>query len=165
MILSHIVAASENNVIGVENDLPWHIPEDLKYFKDKTSGKIIIMGRKTFESFPNNRPLPNRLHIVISRNKAYQQHGVIVVHSIDQAIEESKKYTDKYGEEVFIIGGGEIYKQSLSKINKIYITRVHKKVQGDTVYPEVDVNQFQLVECVNNTGRVNYDFLTYIKKN
>lgn len=163
MIVSHIVAASKNNVIGVDGDLPWHIPEDFKFFKDKTNGHILIMGRKTLESLPGGKPLPNRLHIVITRQNDYVADNTIIVNSIEQAIEEAKKHTDKYGEEVFIAGGGEIYKQSLPFTNRIYLTRICMEVEGDTLYPEVDESLFSLTEESKRTQPVEFSFLTYDK--
>lgn len=162
MILSHIVAASKNNVIGIDGDLPWNIPEDLKFFKDKTSGRIMIMGRKTFESLPGGKPLPNRLHIVVTRNEAYTHDGVIVVKDIDSAIIEAAKHTDKYGDEVFVIGGGQIYKQSIEKMDRIYLTRIHQEIEGDTYYPEVP-SQFKLSEKSSRQEPIEFDFLTYTK--
>ncbi len=162
MILSHIVAASENNVIGINNTLPWHIPEDLKFFKDKTNNHIMIMGRKTFESLPGGKPLPNRLHIVITRNPGYSKPGAITVTSLNQALEESKKHTSKYGDEVFIIGGGEIFKQSLDLVNKIYLTRIYKNIDGDTFYPELNEDSFKQTEKIDKTDPLEYSFLTYL---
>lgn len=163
MILSHIVAASDNNVIGVDGDLPWHLPEDLKFFKEKTSGRIMIMGRKTFESLPGGKPLPHRLHIIITRNPDYKIDNAITVTTIDAAIEEAKKHTADYGDEVFIVGGGEIYKQSIEKMDRLYVTRIHKKIDGDTYYPEIP-SSFEITEKTSRQLPLSYDFLTYIKK-
>ncbi len=161
MILSHIVAAAENGTIGVEGSLPWDIPEDMRFFKDKTKNHIVIMGRKTFESLP--AALPHRLNIVISRQPDYKAKGAIVVFSLDQALEICKQNIPKYGEEIFIIGGGEIYKQSMSKVDKIYLTRIYQEFHGDTKYPTIDENLFQLIDKVDRDKPIPFSFLTYEK--
>lgn len=162
MTLSHIVAAAKNGVIGVNNTLPWDIPEDMQFFRDKTKGRIIIMGRKTFESV--GHPLPKRLSIVITRQPGYKHEGVVVVPTLQAAIEHAKTQTDKYGDEVFIIGGGEIFKDSMNIVDKIYLTRIHKDFPGDIVYPEVPTAQFNLVEQKDRTEPVPFSFLTYLRK-
>ncbi|MCK8480898.1 dihydrofolate reductase [Psychroserpens algicola] len=131
--LTIIVAAGENNAIGKDNDLIWHLSDDLKRFKSLTNGHHIIMGRKTFESFP--KPLPNRTHIVITRQDNYQvPNGVIVVNTMEDALDAARN--DK---QPFIIGGGEIYKQSMMLADKIEITRVHHSFENaDTFFPEID---------------------------
>jgi dihydrofolate reductase len=164
MILSHIVAAAANDVIGVENDLPWDIPEDMQFFRDKTKGRILIMGRKTFESV--GHPLPKRLSIVVTRQSAYQsQHDQVVIQpDIASAIEYAKGHTQKYGDEIFIIGGGEIYKQSMDLVDVIYLTRIHKDFPGDTKYPNVDLTKFELVDKKERTEPVPFTFLTYHRR-
>ncbi|AGH96252.1 dihydrofolate reductase [Pseudobdellovibrio exovorus] len=135
MILSHIVAVSENEVIGKDNTLLWHISEDLAYFKKRTTGKILIMGRKTYESF--KKPLPQRFHIVISRSfKESDIPNVKFVTSLSEAYAYAEKLTltEEWPEEVMIIGGGEIYKQSLPDVDFIYITRIPGVYEGDTFY-------------------------------
>ncbi|MCB9025886.1 MAG: dihydrofolate reductase [Bdellovibrionaceae bacterium] len=159
MILSHIVAASENGTIGVEGTLPWDIPEDMKFFREKTKGKAIIMGRKTFESV--GHPLPKRLNVVITRQADYKAEGAVIVSTIEEAIEVCKKETSTYGDEVFIIGGGEIYRQSMDLVNKIYLTRIHKEYSGDAKYPTVDENVFRLIESSDRTQPIPFTFLTY----
>jgi len=133
--LTIIVAAGENNAIGKDNDLIWHLSDDLKRFKSLTNGHHIIMGRKTFESFP--KPLPNRTHIVITRQDNYKApDGVIIVNNLDDALDAARK--DK---QPFIIGGGEIYKQSMALADKIEITRVHHSFESaDTFFPEIDLS-------------------------
>jgi dihydrofolate reductase len=127
-----IVAAGENDAIGKDNQLIWHLSADLKRFKTLTSGHCIIMGRKTFESFP--KPLPNRTHIVISRQPNYKvPAGVIVVNNLDDALDAAKNDTQP-----FIIGGGEIYKQAMAFANKIELTRVHASFDADTFFPKID---------------------------
>lgn len=164
MTLAHIVAASENNVIGVNNGLPWDIPEDMKFFRDKTKGKALIMGRKTFESV--GHPLPNRLNVVITRQPGYshESENVVVVPNIGMAIQHCERVQHKYGSEIFIIGGGEIFKESLPMVDVIYLTRIHKKFDGDIFYPEVPEDQFALVEQRDRTEPIPFSFLTYHRK-
>lgn len=129
--LTIIVAAAENNAIGKNNQLIWHLSDDLKRFKDLTNHHHIIMGRKTFESFP--KPLPNRTHVVITRQHHYKAPaGVIVVNTLEEAIKISKKDSQP-----FIIGGGEIYKQAMRYADKIELTRVHETFEADTFFPEI----------------------------
>lgn len=135
MILSHIVAVSENGVIGKDNTLLWHYSEDLAYFKKKTSGKIIILGRKTFDSL--KKPLPNRFHIVISKNHTNPAtENINYVGSLADAYELAKKMTlhGQWPEEVMIVGGGQIYKASLKDTDFLYITRIPGTYDGDTFY-------------------------------
>ncbi len=133
-----IAAAGENNELGLNNQLVWHLPDDFKRFKQITSGHFIIMGRKTFESFPS--PLPNRTHIVITRNQGFNAEGITVVHSMEKALELSK--TDN---QPFIIGGGEIYAQGLEVAQKIELTRVHGTFDADTYFPEIPESDWELV--------------------
>ncbi len=141
MNISIIVAASLNNVIGKDNTLIWHLPADMKYFKEKTSGHCIITGRKNYESIPEKyRPLPNRTNIVITRQKEYQANGAIVVSSLKEAIEKAKKIEK---EEIFIIGGGEIFTQSLDIADTIYLTRIHENFEGDVFFPELNLNEWK----------------------
>lgn len=138
MIVSLIVAASENHVIGKDNDLIWHLPKDMKFFKETTQGHFVIMGRKNFESIPHKyRPLPNRTNVVITRQKDYVAEGCIVVNSLEEALIKAKEAEDT---EPFIIGGGQIYKQALENnlVDRIYLTRVHKNYEGDTFFPSLN---------------------------
>ena len=160
-ILSHIAAASTNNVIGLNNKLPWHIPEDLRFFQIKTEGAAVIMGRKTFESLGS--PLPRRLNIIISRNKTFELPSeCLLFSSIDSAVNRAKKQSSK--KEIFIIGGAEIYQKSLLKVHKIYLTRIHKSFHGDAFYPEIPKNKFQLIEKEDRKGPPPFSFLTYVSK-
>lgn len=139
-MITLIAAAGENNELGKDNDLLWHLPDDFKRFKALTTGHYIIMGRKTFESFP--KPLPNRTHVIITRSKEYEApEGCIVVHSLEKAIEASPK-----NETLFIIGGGEIYKQSIDHADCIELTRVHNSFEADTFFPEIDSKNWQLTQ-------------------
>ena len=155
---AHIAAAAANNVIGIQNKLPWNIPEDLKFFKNKTQGSTVIMGRKTFESLGS--PLPKRLNIVVSRSRSFE--GVLMASGIDEAIKKAQK--EKNSKEIFIIGGGDIYKQSLDKVQKIYLTRIHKNYEGDAFYPEVPKDQFHLIEKIDRKGNPDFSFLTYVRR-
>lgn len=133
MRVSMIVAASENNVIGKGNDLVWHMPSDFKYFKSKTKDHIIIMGRKTFESL--GKPLKYRTNIVLSRNEDYKAEGTVQFKELQTALDWAKEQDD---EEVFIIGGANIYRQSMELADRIYLTRIHGEFEGDAFFPELD---------------------------
>ncbi|MEP7252515.1 MAG: dihydrofolate reductase [Ginsengibacter sp.] len=139
-MLSHIVAASENNVIGSQNELPWHLPNDFKYFKNKTWGMPVIMGRKTYESL--KKSLPGRINVVVTRDATFHPDNAFVSDNIEAAIEKAKESDAK---EVFIIGGGEIFKQTVNLVSRIYITRVHTNVEGDTFYPAIDPEKWTKV--------------------
>src|SRR5450432_2012376 len=139
-MLSHIVAASENNVIGSKNELPWNLPNDFKYFKNKTWGMPVIMGRKSYESL--KKSLPGRINIVITNRPNWQPEDVFVVNNIDDAIEKAKEADAR---EIFIIGGGEIFKQTINIVSRIYLTRVHTTIDGDTFYPEIKKDRWKLV--------------------
>jgi dihydrofolate reductase len=133
-----IAAAAENNALGKDNDLLWHLPDDFKRFKRITIGHKIIMGRKTFESFP--RPLPKRTHIIITRDRNYSvpYDDCVIVHSLEDAIQLTS------GEDAFIIGGGEIYKQGESVADIIELTRVHTTMEADTFFPDIDLDYWEL---------------------
>jgi dihydrofolate reductase len=152
-MITIIAAIAENNALGKDNQLIWHLPDDFKRFKNITTGHYIIMGRKTFESFP--KPLPNRTHVIISRQKNYSQLNCIVVNSLQKAIEACPK-----NEEVFIVGGGEIYNQSIAIADKIDITRVHHTFEADTFFPEIDLTKWKLIfkEFHSKDERHNFDF-------
>jgi dihydrofolate reductase len=135
-MLSTIVAASENNVIGKDNQLLWHLPDDLKHFKRTTKGHHVIAGRKTFES--QGKPLPHRTNIIVTRNPDYRAEGCIVVNSLDRALELAQA-----DDEPFIIGGEQIYRMALPLVERIYLTRVHAEFEGDTFFPELDMDQWK----------------------
>jgi len=141
MILSIVVAASDNNMIGKNNQLLWHLPNDLKFFKNTTWASPVVMGRKTFESL-GNKPLNGRVNIVITRQKDFIADGVTVVHSLDEAAQLARKLAYK---ELFVLGGGQIYQEAILKADKIYITRVHAVLDGDTQFPLINETQWQLV--------------------
>jgi len=141
MKLAIIVAAAENNVIGKNNQMLWTLPEDMRFFKNKTWGSPIIMGRKTFESL--GKPLKGRTNIVITSNNEFSPgKAIIVTHSIEEAVNESAKTDAK---ECYVIGGGEIYKLAFPLAHRIYLTRVHTVVQGDTLFPTLNENEWQMV--------------------
>lgn len=158
--LSHITAVDQNNGIGIKGELPWNIPKDMEFFKTATLNKIVIMGRKTFDSF--HHPLPKRLSIVISRKKnSHPSANVLFVQSIKEAITEAKTHIAKYGNEIFIIGGGEIYKQSLSIIDRIYITRIAHNYNCDAFYPLIPKNEFKLINSIEEKAQPSFSFLTF----
>jgi dihydrofolate reductase len=159
MIISHIVAASENNVIGLDGDLPWHIPEDMKFFKDMTLNRCCIMGRKTMEAL--KKPLPQRLNVVITRQADFKVPGALVVESFEQALQVCEEHLDQYGDEVFVMGGGEIYRSTLNQTDRIYLTRIHQHFEGDTFYPNVPSEQFKEVDRRDRSEPIPFSFLTY----
>ncbi len=140
MTVSIIVAASENEVIGLNNQLPWRLPTDLKYFKSTTLGKPIVMGRKTFESL--GRPLPGRPNIVITRQPDYAPEGVYVVPSIEAGIAKANTFE---GDELFITGGSQIFVQAMPLVERIYLTRVYAVVHGDAFFPVIHGSDWNLV--------------------
>ena len=134
-VLSMIVAMADNNVIGKNNDMPWHLPADLAYFKKITLGKPIIMGRKTFESI--GRPLPGRRNIVISRDKSYQAIGIDVVNSVEQALALVNGSVENNAvDEIMVIGGGAIYRHCLAQADRLYVTHIKANIEGDTQFPD-----------------------------
>ncbi|MGB5819632.1 MAG: dihydrofolate reductase [Saonia sp.] len=161
--ITMIAAAAENNALGKDNDLLWHLPDDFKRFKRLTTGHKIIMGRKTFESFP--KPLPNRTHIIITRDKDYKTifPECIIVNSLEDAIRSVKD-----DESSFIIGGGEIYRSGMQFADKIELTRVHTSLEADTFFPEIDERTWRLIASTYHSkdNRHSYDFtyLTYERK-
>jgi dihydrofolate reductase len=141
-ILSMIVATADNNIIGKDNDMPWHLPADLAYFKKMTLGKPIIMGRKTYESI--GRPLPGRRNIVISRDVSYQAPGIDTVTSVEQALAlVDGSNGDKAVDEIMVIGGGAIYRHCLPSADRLYITHIRAAIDGDTQFPSYDDNGWQ----------------------
>ena len=172
-MITIIAAASENNALGKDNDLVWHLPDDFKRFKELTSGNYILMGRKTYESFP--KPLPNRKHLIITRQKDYQvpencfvfdsiQSALHAFDNIQSTFDEVLEFLDK---DIWIIGGGEIYKQSMEIADRIELTRVHSEFEADTFFPEI-VEEWELVKEEYHPAdeRHKYDFtyLTYDRK-
>jgi dihydrofolate reductase len=139
MIISLLVAASENNCIGINGQLPWHLPNDLKMFRNLTWGMPVLMGRTTFESL--GKPLKGRINIVVSSKTDWIPEGVRVVGGLDEANKAAKEFGCK---ELFVIGGGKVYAQMLPMADKIYLTRVHAQVEGDTFFPALDTEKWSL---------------------
>lgn len=141
MIISAIAAMSSNRIIGHQGDLPWHQPRDMRYFKETTMGHHVIMGRTNFASM-NYRPLRGRTNIVLSRDPFFITSSAVVMHSIEEAISHAFEAGE---EEVFIIGGGQIYSQSMHLVDKIYLTEVITELPGDTYFPELDPNEWNIL--------------------
>ena len=162
MVISQIAAMSQNRLIGVDNRLPWYMPDDLAYFFRITRGRHIIMGRKNYEA--NGRALPNRVNIVVTGKKKYVAPGCIVVHSIDEALQYAK---DQGEDEAFIVGGGEIYKATLDITDRIYLTIIETKIKGDTYFPELNFNNWKIVSeefhKADSRNKFNYTFYIYEK--
>ncbi len=162
-MISLIVAASTNNAIGKNNQLLWHLPKDLKFFKNSTWAMVVIMGRKTFESV--NKPLPGRLNIVVTSNPQWTYDTVKVAASLPEAIALAEAENFK---EIFVIGGGEIYKQAMPLADKIYMTRVHAEIDADTFFPAIDEAQWKLTdkEDFEKDEKHAYDFSfeTWVKE-
>lgn len=161
-MISLIAAMDKNRVIGVENKLPWHLPVDLKFFKDKTMGHHVIMGRKTFESV--GKPLPGRMNVIVTRQAGYKVAGAHVVHSLDAAVMMSRG-----DDEAFIVGGADIYVQSLDFADRVYLTEVDLTVpHGDAYFPELDSAKWELAEKrvhkPDEKNKYACTFLTYVKK-
>lgn len=156
MSLSLIAAIAENNCIGKSGGLPWYLPEDLAHFKKLTSGKTVLMGRKTWESLPEKfRPLPKRTNIVITRQTDYVVPPDVEIYStIDEAIARHQN------EEIMVIGGAEIYKQTIDKADTLYITHIHKIIDGDAFFPEIDKNVWREVEREDHE---EFGFVTYTR--
>lgn len=146
MRIALVAAQSENGVIGKDGNLPWTMKSDLKWFKSITTGKPVVMGRKTFESL--GKPLPNRTNIVVTRQGDYQVDGVVVVHGIDRALMIAEKDAQQSGqEELCVIGGGEIYAETLPRASRIYLTVVETELEGDTRFPELDREEWHVTEA------------------
>ncbi|MEC7851219.1 MAG: dihydrofolate reductase [Bacteroidota bacterium] len=163
--ISLIVAVTKNMVIGKDNKLAWHLPDDMNYFSNMTKGHSIIMGRKNWESIPEKyRPLPGRKNIVVTRNKGFQDNGATVVNSIEKAIEVSRASED---EEIFIIGGGEIYKLGFKYVDKLYITEIYAEVDGNTYFPEWNKKDWKEISRISHPSdekhEYSFDYVIYMK--
>jgi dihydrofolate reductase len=160
-MINLIVAMDRNRVIGVDNKLPWHLPADLKYFKEKTLGSPVVMGRKTFESI--GRPLPKRTNVVITRQQDYKAEGIRVVHGLEAALELTKSFA-----EVFVLGGGEIFEQAINLADRVYITEVDLAVErGHAYFPRLNPNEWTLLEKrghpADEKNQYACEFLTYVR--
>ena len=166
IIISHVVALSNNNVIGVDNDLPWNLKTDLSHFKKYTTNKIIVMGRKTYESI--GRPLPNRVNYIVS-NTIKDLDGASIFKSTEEALESAKEVCDKDDnyEEIVIIGGGYLFRDTLSISNKLVLTNVDCDIEGDVFYPEINLDEWKEIKSENFKKDLDndYDFVvrTYEK--
>lgn len=163
MILSMIAAMDKNRVIGLGNEMPWHLPDDLRFFKAKTLGKTIIMGRKTFESI-GSKTLPKRRNLVISRNRDFIAKDAEVFSSVEAALKACQAE-----EEVVIIGGGQLYKQTLSQANKLYVTLIDTEIAGDTEFPQWQKEEWKVIETLehelDDKHVFAFKFVTLVRKN
>jgi dihydrofolate reductase len=161
-MISLLVAMDRNRVIGKNNQLPWHLPADLAYFKKLTMGHTIVMGRKTFESI--GRVLPGRENVIVTRNPSFTKENCIIIHSI----EKIKKLAAEKNDEIFIIGGAEIFKETLPFADRLYITKIEAEFPGDTFFPPFDESQWQLISCEkgpkDEKNPYDYYFLVYERK-
>ncbi|KAA0012622.1 dihydrofolate reductase [Billgrantia pellis] len=161
-----IAAVARNGVIGVDNKLPWHLPEDLKFFKRMTQAKPLVMGRKTFASI--GRPLPGRLNIVVTRDTGFRHEGVRVCHDLESALFlADQQATIDAAEEIMVMGGGQIYAQTLPHASRIYLTEVDVEVEGDARFPELDEREWEEVQRVPGSpaaGQPNYSFVEYRRR-
>jgi dihydrofolate reductase len=165
MIVSFVVALASNGVIGKNNDLPWKLPDDMKFFMQKTKGHCVILGRKNFESLPDKyKPLPDRTNIVVTRNHSYSAPGCVLVHSIEEALEMAKKYNET---EAMVIGGAEIYKLAFPYADRLYLTEIKAAVEGDTYFPDFNRSEWKEVERIphaqDQRHAYAFDFVTYEK--
>lgn len=169
MILSLIAAIGKNNELGINNQLLWNLPSDLKHFRDTTSGHPVIMGRKTFESI--GRPLPNRKNLVITRDTTYTAPGIFVAHSLDEALqlvarEQGSKFEEVDEEvEAFVIGGGQLYLEALPRAQRLYLTHVDAELSADTYFPEVSCDEWEEISSESHDADTdhayNYRFAVY----
>lgn len=164
IFMDMIVAADQNWGIGKENDLLAKLPEDMKFFRKKTMGSVLIMGKRTLESFPGGKPLPGRIHLVLTRNQDFSMEGVIVCHNISEVFEKLKEYEDK---EVFVAGGASVYKQFLTYCKKAYVTRIQSEFEADTYISNLDEDKnWELTQSSApvETGGHSILFTTYERK-
>lgn len=165
-MISMIAAMGKNRVIGKSSGIPWRLPDDFRYFKDKTKGHYVLMGRKNFESLPGKfRPLPDRPNVIITRQSSYNGKGSTVVNSLKEAIALAKENNES---EAFIIGGGEIYKLGLPIADRIYLTEIDDEFDGDTYFPEFNPTEWNEVSRhhhpADDRHKYAFDFVTYEKK-
>ena len=166
MILSFIAALSRNRVIGKNNDLPWSLPDDMKYFMQTTKGHYVIMGRKNYDSIPDKfRPLPNRTNIVVTHQKEFQAPGCVVVHSLEDGIDRARKANEQ---EAFIIGGAEIFRQGFALSQRLYLTEINGEVDGDIYFPEWNPSDWKEVSRrhhpTDERHAFAFDFVVYERK-
>ncbi|MEN8251098.1 MAG: dihydrofolate reductase [Bacteroidota bacterium] len=166
MTISMIAAVAKNRVIGKDNDLVWHLPDDMRYFMETTRHHVVIMGRKNYESIPPKyRPLADRTNIVVTRQQNYNAPGCIMARTIDDALDLAKQKTE---EEIFIIGGGQIYSQTLPLADRLYLTEIKHSFEGDTFFPEFDKTNWDEVSRINHgtdeKHQFEFDFVVYQRK-
>jgi dihydrofolate reductase len=166
MIISMIAAVSENGVIGRNNDLPWHLPDDMKYFMQTTKGHCVIMGRKNYESIPEKfRPLPNRVNIVVTRQKDFNAPGCIVVGSLEEALDKARARNTS---EIFLIGGAEIYREGLAIANQLYLTEIKASIEGDVYFPSFNktlwTEESRIQHATDERHCYSFDFVRYKRK-
>ena len=166
MIISLIAALTENRVIGKNNDLPWRLPDDMKYFMKTTTGHHVIMGRKNYDSLPDSyKPLPNRTNIIVTHQHNFIAGGCMVVHSIEAGIEIARSNREK---ELFIIGGAQIYEQALPLAHQLYLTEIKAEISGDTYFPEIDKDQWEeasrVAHAADEKHQFAFDFVIYKRK-
>lgn len=164
-MIALIAALAKNRVIGDQNRLLWHLPEDMRYFRDTTRGNPVIMGRKTWESLPSAfRPLPGRANFVVSRNLAYQAEGARLCGSLDAAIEQAQA---THATEIFIIGGAEIYRQALPKADRLYLTEIEQDFVGDAIFPEFSASLWHEIARrtppLASVASLSFSFVVYQK--
>lgn len=137
--IAYVVAMDDNRLIGRDNDLPWRLPDDMRWFREKTIGKPCVMGRKTYDSLPARfRPLPGRLNIVVTRNREYEAPGAVVVHSVEDALTAAGEV-----EEIIIVGGADLFRRLLPVVDRLYLTRVHGTAVGDVYFPEYNADEWR----------------------
>lgn len=162
MMISFIVAMDKNRVIGKNNQLPWHLPADLQFFKRVTMGHPIVMGRKTHESI--GRPLPGRKNIIVTRNKEYHSQGCLVIHTIEELLD----YAQKQNEEIFLIGGSELFKATFPYADRLYITKIEHEFEGDTFFPEFEQSNWNILSLEKGTqdekNPYEFSFMTLERK-
>ena|ERR1035437_2294185 len=162
-MISLIAAVARNRVIGNNNLLLWHLPEDMRHFREATRGKPVIMGRKTWESLPESfRPLPGRHNIVVSRNAAYQAPGATLVGSLEEAMSKVSEI-----DEVFVIGGAELYRQALPQANRLYLTEIEENFAGDAFFPEIFPQEWEEIsrKRQQGTSELTFSFVVYRRRN
>jgi dihydrofolate reductase len=159
MSISYIVAMDIQQAIGLGNSLPWRLPADLAYFKKTTMDHAVLMGRKTYESI--GKPLPNRTNVVLTQNKHYEAEGCLIVHSVEEAVEQFKN------EEIFVIGGAEVFQLFMPSVDRLYITLIEHEFEADTYFPEFDIDDWVLVSSEDGVkdakNPYEYSFLVYTK--
>ena len=166
MKISLVAAVAENYVIGINNRLPWHLPDDMKFFMATTKGHHVILGRKNYESLPEKfKPLPNRSNVVVTRQKDFKAHGCLVVHSIEDAFKIAEENKES---EAMVIGGSDIYTLALPYAHCLYLTEINAKIDGDVYFPEFDKSEWTEVSRVHHTQderhAFSFDFVVYDRK-